>query len=534
MNKRIVVALGLLLLVLLAWGSPDKTWAPSVFAGQKAVLMIPPAGTSPSVLGAASSKIEGVNGLWSITDQHTVQALLAAGWQIVPSPTPTPISNVTKTGTIEIVHEDIGSTERNLYYLNTSAPEHIPLDVQGEELTGLLTGDSVTVVGYLRQPAGLENDQTILFASSINGTSPKGRPKPSPTPTPGVPVPSTFGTQNVLVILVNFQDDAIQPYTAASANTVVFTTATNFFAENSYNQTSLTGVVKGWYTMPLSVASCNLANIASAAQTAAVNDGVVLANYNRYVYAFPQDNACGFGGASNVGGNPSQSWINGIDIATGTISTHIIDHELGHAFGLWHAHSLDCGTCCTICTTGTVVEYGDPLDTMGAPQSASPDYNAFQKERLGWIGYNVSPTVTTVSASGSYTIAEFETGAGPNAIKVLKSTSQTTGAKTYYYLENRQAIGSDSYISTNFGSGWSESGVVFHLGTNTDNNSSDLLNMVPVNSLNSGWLGFPLAVGKSFTDSTAGLTFTVNSADATNANISITVSSTGCSHTGKC
>ena len=46
-------------------------------------------------------------------------------------------------------------------------------------------------------------------------------------------------------MLVNFQDDVVEPYTVADAQNVYFVTANNFFMENSYGQTSLTGS-RGW------------------------------------------------------------------------------------------------------------------------------------------------------------------------------------------------------------------------------------------------------------------------------------------------
>ncbi|MGZ6174864.1 MAG: hypothetical protein ACXWNB_03440, partial [Candidatus Binataceae bacterium] len=35
---------------------------------------------------------------------------------------------------------------------------------------------------------------------------------------------------------------------------------------------------------------------------------------------------------------------------------------------------------------------------MGAYQPASPHYNGFQKERLGWLNYGASASITTVHA----------------------------------------------------------------------------------------------------------------------------------------
>ena len=334
-------------------------------------------------------------------------------------------------------------------------------------------------------------------------------------------MPYTFGAQSTIIILVNFQDDAVEPYAVADAQNMFFgtgSTLNSFILENSYGQTSITGTVVGWYTIPVSVTTCDISQIATDAQNAATANGANLSNYTRYVYLFPYTSACAFAGASNVGGNPSQSWING------TLDSHVIDHELGHAFGLWHAHLLDCGATATICSNGTIVEYGDPMDVMGQPQTASPDYNAFQKERLGWLNYGASPSIQIVTTGGTYTIYPYEVGgSGPNALKILKSTDPTTGAKTWYYLEARQAIGFDAFLTNSIYYTQNETtGVLFHLGTDGNGNNSELLDMTPATPATTGWLDMSLAVGQTFQDARAGVTFTPAAVDSTGATVEIT------------
>src|SRR6476661_7279336 len=227
-------------------------------------------------------------------------------------------------GELEIVHQDFEDGQgKFVFTLKQSDGTHVPLKFAKHPPTHLLTGAHVSASGRLS--AG-----TLLLYSGGNVKQTGGGGSGGGSTTPSIPVPNTFGTQSILVMLVNFQDDATQPYTIADAQSMFFGPVNNFIVEGSYGQTSLTGNVVGWYTIPDSVTTCNIYQIATDSQNAAVAAGVNLSNYSRYVYAFPFNSACGFAGASNVGGNPSQSWIN-----TAPLDLHTIDHELGHALGLW-------------------------------------------------------------------------------------------------------------------------------------------------------------------------------------------------------
>ena len=391
-------------------------------------------------------------------------------------------------GTLEILHEDGPTASRYIYGLYTAFGKLSLRFADDDGPDDVLTGSRVRV-------RGVRLAQVLAAGASSTGS----------VQTLTAALPNTLGPQRTVVILVNFADKATQPYTADYVRNIVFTTTSNFDLENSYHQTWLTGDVVGWYTIPLSSAVCDYQTLAAQARHAAAGAGVGLSNYTRYVYVFPK-NACGWSGIGSVGGNPSQAWING------TVEFWVVAHEMGHNLGLYHSHGYNCSA--GIVSGCSVNEYGDTFDVMG--YSRSNHFNSFQKERLGWLNSGTSPSITTVTEPGTYTLEPYETPGGVKALKVLYSTDPLTGRRSYYYLEYRQPIGFDTSLSSYTSV---LNGVVARTASETSGNSSYLLDLTPP--------PYPavynpaLAVGDSYEDSTAGITITPVWASGSTAGVSI-------------
>jgi len=385
-------------------------------------------------------------------------------------------------GTLEVQYEDFDGGARLRHWLNTPT-ERIELTFPGKP-PEILAGNRVRAKGQLTNGAlALSSEAAIV--------------------TLGLPIaPNTFGVQRTVVILINFTNDASQPYTVETARTVAFTETNAFYQGNTYQQTSLSGDVVGWYTLPASNTTCDTNTWAGLADQAATSYGVNVGSYARKIYAFPQTNACNWWGLGSVGGNPSRAWING------EFAMRVLGHELGHNFGSYHSHSQPCDA-----TGCTIVEYGDDRDIMGG---STGHMTAAQKERLGWLNYGASPTIQTVTTAGNYWIESLErSGSGPKALKILKSTN-SSGYRTWYYVETRGGTVSGPKA------GAGAAGVIIHTADEANANSSYQKDLQPSNTT---WLS-TLGAGQTFADASLGLTITTVSTDASGAIVDVTIGAT--------
>lgn len=106
----------------------------------------------------------------------------------------------------------------------------------------------------------------------------------------------------------------------------------------------------------------------------------------------------------------------------------LLEHELGHTFGISHAGSLDCEKKCVL------DPYGNPIDVMG---NGTGDFGALQKAEAGF-----PVNVKTVRVPGTYRLAALEAASRlPQALVIRHG-------KVEYWIDHRAAIGNDTSLRT--------------------------------------------------------------------------------------
>jgi hypothetical protein len=305
-----------------------------------------------------------------------------------------------------------------------------------------------------------------------------------------------------------------------------------YYKENSYGHLELVGALRsdgdvfGVYTIPNSVLPyskdangnwpCGSVG-AGLAEQMAQSDGFVRANYDAFVYVFPSS-ICNYS-AITLG---NQVYLNsGVGI-----STKLLAHEMGHVFGLQHAHALQCtdtqGIPVSISTTCYEYNrgYGDPFDVMAA--TGMYHMNAYEKEHQTSGPWFNPGNLQSITTSGNYFIAPYEPAASDTKyLKILRDPS----SNTYWYLEFRQNYGFDIWAADHP----VLQGVLIHLAPDPFSYSGAASALIDANPGSStDFTNAALAVGKTFTDSVYGISFTTLNVSSAGAAVQVNFDPTAC------
>ena len=223
---------------------------------------------------------------------------------------------------------------------------------------------------------------------------------------------SNVGQLHALVIKATWEP---QPWTDDQVDTA-FRDAAGFVGTGSFEQVQLDWTQTRWLPAYDAPVACD-DTLAERADAAAERAGYDLVRYNRLVYLVPASAACSERGASAG----SRVWL------IGELDPMLVEHELGHTFGMGHAAKVICSRGCRR------DDYGDYYDVMGR---GTGDYGALQKAQAGWLA-----KVTHVDKPGTYRIAALEQKTAESQAIVI-----TTGTHEYW-VDHRAPVGNDSMLA---------------------------------------------------------------------------------------
>ncbi len=385
-------------------------------------------------------------------------------------------------GRLRIVHADAPFGSETTYWLESAGTTR-QLSLDEADAPGPNTRVEV---------AGVRDGATI-DVDSIEETGPPPSPGPS-------------GNQRILIMLAGYSpQDAV---TSTSAEQQIGQVDSDWYRGTSYGAAWLTATATPWMTIPdrsVGGTTCKIYGIFSDAEAAAVALGFNPSAYDREMVYVPHGSpgCTQWAGQAEVGGR--RSWIYGY------MDTRVTVHELGHNLGLWHSHSLTChnGSGANVTygsTCDPIDEYGDPFDAMGNCCFSTPgQFSALQKDNLGWM----SQRVQDISAAGSTTVTLTPLEGSSVGVQGLRVQS----GSTVYWLDLRQPLGEDAYLSSHPGA---TQGVEIHIAD--AQNGTDLLDSSP----NGDFFTEVLPFGASWT-TPEGVRITVGSLNASGVPVTVVI-----------
>lgn len=349
---------------------------------------------------------------------------------------------------------------------------------------------------------------------------------------------NNFGVNRVLVILANFSDRKNTTITRDQAQTWFNGYANNWFIETSYGKTSLQTDVVGWFDLPLSASASTFgtgdALFAAAVQAA---DPSVDFRLYRHVVVFAPWFYNGYGGiaqsnhqfTTGEGTLLAQRAIVWDRNTTGSIPAHSLrfsemTHEISHGYNAGHdnalsrpvggpAYTLGSGYGCAFSI------YGNFYSAMGGDASFSGHHTAGVKaDQIGWLSGSNLLDLSSATGPTTVTIEPYETNTGGvKAVRWLRAVIVPGVLPNYFYMEFRQPIGDDAFIS---GPGVFQGISITSRTAIIDTSPSYIPGTT--SDLSTGVNDHNLKPGQTFTDPATGFRVTTNSVSAAGANVTIT------------
>jgi hypothetical protein len=407
--------------------------------------------------------------------------------------------NVTLEGTLEVLHaDDFEKKISKNYFFLKSGPKKYSLHFVGSG-PALLTGSQIKILGIklgdkIALRSSSDKDLRVLKSESK--------------------VLSASTERKVAIILFNFTNNRIEPFSPEAAENIVFNderSARAYYQETSFNLLNLSGDAFGWYTIDYDNTNCssNYRLWSEAAKQKAVLAGVDLSPYDNFIYVLPETLWCPGPGWGYIGGN--ESWV-----LSHVFRLYTIGHELGHNLGAGHSSTYRCidesGNKVVISNNCTHYEYGDIFDIMGDSEN---HLNNFHKGRAGW--YNPSNRMT-VTSNGIYGVRTLENPS--DGVIALRVPRRNAGG--YFYIEYRQPSFFDNFSTS--------SAVVNGLSIrhSYDYNQSFNTHLLDTKPFTDSFVDSALGIGETFFDPISNTGIKAISKSSASAQVQIIFEQQGC------